>query len=92
VQEVVAVTGGERAFRDTPLVGVEILSLVAVVGFGQGRLHRTRLSVVERETESLSNSVMVRVSYFTVGAVKVGLLAFLPLDRRSIQPVMAWAA
>ncbi|WP_251344403.1 hypothetical protein [Haloplanus halophilus] len=32
MQEVVAVTGGEGAFRDGPFVGVEVLLLVTVVG------------------------------------------------------------
>ena len=37
MQEVVAVTGGERTFCDAPLVGVEVLSLVAIVGVGEGK-------------------------------------------------------
>jgi hypothetical protein len=92
MQEVVAVTDGERAFRDAPLVRVEIPPLVAIVGVRKASSHRTRLSVVESDTVSSSNRVIVRVSYFTVGAVKVGLLTSLSFAFRSVQPVMAWAA
>ncbi len=35
MQEVVALTSGESAFRDAPLVRIEVLPLVAVVGIGQ---------------------------------------------------------
>jgi hypothetical protein len=90
MQEELAVAGGKRTFRDAPFVRVEVLSLITIVSVG--KIKRTRLSVVESETVSSSNNVIVRVSYFTVGAVNVGLLTFLPFDRRSIQPVMACAA
>jgi len=36
VQKVVAVTGGERTFRNAPFVRVEVLPLVAIVGIGKG--------------------------------------------------------
>ena len=38
MQEVVAITGGERAFCGTPLVGVKILPLVAVIVVGQSKV------------------------------------------------------
>ena len=80
VRKVVAVTGGERAFRDAPLVRVEVLPLVAIVGVGKGKV-TPDATLRRRERHGIVIGVMVRVSYFTVGGVKVGLLTFLPLDR-----------
>jgi len=37
MQEVVAITGSERAFRDTPLIRVEVLPLVSIVGIGESK-------------------------------------------------------
>ena len=71
-----------RAFRDTPRIQVERLPLVAIVGVGKGKV-TPDATLRRRERHGIVIGVMVRVSYFTVGGVKVGLLTFLPLDRRS---------
>ena len=37
MQKVVAVTGGECTFCDAPILGIEVLALVAIVGVGQSK-------------------------------------------------------
>lgn len=62
MQEVVAVPGGERAFRDAPFVGFEVLPLVAIVGVGQSKFtpnavlrsrERHRIVIKQRHSPSV---------------------------------------
>ena len=73
VEVVVAITPRKRGFGELPVLVVEVLVLVAVFVVRQREIAPD--AVVdrgERETVPSSNSVIVRVSYFTVLAVNSG--------------------